>query len=62
MKLKEMIFKFSILLNGKWLLNKPKKSEYLIFDKNCENVIKEFLKKKETTILTTRFEDFYFSF
>ena len=62
MKLKEMIFKFSILLNGKWLLNKPKKSEYLIFDKNCENVIKEFLKKKETTILTTRFEDFYLSF
>ena len=47
MKLKEMIFKFSILLNGKWLLNKPKKSEYLIFDKNCENVIKEFLKKRK---------------
>jgi len=62
MKLKETIYKLSIFLNSKWLLKKPKKSEYLIFDKNCENIVKKFLKKKNTTILKTRFEDFYLSF
>ena len=62
MKLKEVIYKFSIFLKTKWLLNKPKKNEYIIFDKNSENAIRELLKKKKIISLSTRFEEFYLPF
>ena len=62
MKLKEAIYKFPIFLKSKWLLNKPKKNEYIIFDKNGENVIRELLKKKKIISLSSRFEEFYLPF